>query len=431
MLLSGCSAVSFTVDGLLNAPKLTEEQSEIHQALISAVGGSITLKYPKNGENRSAYVIANIDEEPDNEAIVFYEYNSGGDGDDGLRVNLLDKDADGNWYSVKELAGAGTDVDRVIISPMGDYNHIEVLVGYQTITSDDKTLEVYSYRDGDFKRVGLDTYSILETLDINADGYNELITIERVTNTETGAVTAKASLLNMEDGEIVKEDGIEMCQSTVSYVASETGYLNGDHKAIFIDGLTADGNLQTEIVYYRYSGLQNPMQQSPDKLLPLCTRPAGYLSTDVDNDAIIEIPSTQPMTGYENAVADEMIYMTSWNVYEDFFNLKEKYRGYYSLSDGYFFAFPNRWKDLVTVKKDSETGEMVFYKYDGDINSPMTEIMRVAVSAKNKSDGYISDGYTVIDSKGQLDYLAKLPSDKREQLILTIDEVKNNFYIID
>ena len=85
----------------------------------------------------------------------------------------------------------------------------------------------------------------------------------------------------------------------------------------------------------------------------------------------------------------------------------------------------------MTVKKDSETGEMVFYKYDGDINSPMTEIMRVAVSAKNKSDGYISDGYTVIDSKGQLDYLAKLPSDKREQLILTIDEVKNNFYIMD
>lgn len=431
LVLSGCSAISFTVDSLLNAPKLTEEQSEIHQALIASVGSNITLKYPKNGDNRSAYVIANVDGEPDNEAIVFYEYNSGGDGDDGLRVTLLDKDEEGGWYAVKELAGAGTDIDRVIISPMGGSNRPEILVGYQTITSDDKTLEIYSYKDGDFKRVGLDTYSVLETLDINSDGYNELITIERVTNPETGAVTAKASLLDMKNGEIVKDDGIDMCQSTVSYSSSKVGLLNKQHEAIFIDGLNAEGNMQTEIVYYRYSSLQNPMQQSSDKLLPLCTRPAGYLSADVDGDGIIEIPSTQAMTGYENAVTDEMVYMTSWNIYEDFFNLTEKYRGYYSISDGYFFAFPNRWKDLVTVKKDSETGEIVFYKYDGDINSSMTEVMRIAVAAKNQSDAFANDGYLLIDNKGQLEYFVKLPNDKREQLILTIDEVKNNFYILD
>ncbi len=431
LALSGCSAVSFTVDGLLNAPKLTEEQSEIHQALIASVGSNITLKYPKSGENRSAYVIANIDKEPDNEALVFYEYNSGDIGDNGLRVNVLDKDENGNWYSVKELAGAGTDVDRVIISPMGDYNQIDVLVGYQTITSEDRTLEIYSYRDGDFNRVGLDTYSVLETLDINSDGYNELITIERSTNAETGAVTAQASLLYVDGGEIVKEDVIDMCSNVVSYASSVTGLLNKEHEAIFVDGINADGNLQTEIVYYRYASLQNPMQISSDKLLPRCTRPVGYYSADIDGDGIVEIPYTQPMTGYENAISDEMVYLTSWNVYEDFFSLNEKYRGYYALSDGYFLSFPNRWRDLVTVKRDTDTGEMVFYKYGGDINSTMEEVMRIAVSSKNMSDDYINDGYTVIDSKGQLDYLVKLPADKREQLILTIDEVQNNFYIVE
>lgn len=429
-VMSGCSAVSFTVDGLLNAPKLTEEQSEIHQALIAAVGSNITLKYPKNGENRSAYVIADIDGEEGDEAIVFYEYGSGGNGD-GLRVNLLDKDEKGKWYSVKELAGAGTDVDRVIISPMGDYNRTSVLVGYQTITSEDKTLEVYSYSGGDFKRVGLNTYSVLETLDINSDRYNELIAIERTTNTETGAVSAAASMLDMKDGELVKGDAIEMCTGVVSYEASLTGLLNPEHEAIFIDGMNAEGMMQTEVVYYRYSGLQNPMQQSPEKLLPLCTRPAGYFSADMDGDGVVEIPGTQAMTGYENAVAEEMVYMTTWNVYEDFFNLAEKYRGYYSISDGYFFAFPNRWKDKVTVKRDPDTDELVFYKYDGDINSSMGEIMRIAVSAKSKSGAFSDDGYSLIDSKGQLDYLVKLPADRREQLILTIDEVKNNFYIID
>ena len=65
--MTGCSALNFSVEGLINAPKLTSEQSEIHQALIESVGSNITLKYPKNGEYRSAYVIANIDDEPTDE----------------------------------------------------------------------------------------------------------------------------------------------------------------------------------------------------------------------------------------------------------------------------------------------------------------------------------------------------------------------------
>ena len=189
--------------------------------------------------------------------------------------------------------------------------------------------------------------------------------------------------------------------------------------------------MQTEIVYYRYSTLQNPMQLSQQKLLPLCTRPAGYYSTDVDGDGIVEIPSARPMTGYEDAIIDEMVYMTTWNIYEDFFDLTEKFHGYYSISNGYFFAFPARWNDEVTVKREPDTSELVFYRYEGDINASNTEIMRIAAVDRREGQGYVDDGYRLIANKGQLDYYAKLPEDKREPLILTIDEVRNNFYIVD
>lgn len=431
LFLSGCSAINFTVDGLLGAPKLTSEQSDIHQALIESVGSNITLKYPKNGSNRSAYVIANLDDEAGDEALVFYQYNSNSTDDNGLRVNILDKNNDGQWYSVKELAGAGTDIDQVILSAMGTDNHIDVLVGYQSLSNDDKTLEIYRYDGKDFKRVGMDTYSVLDAADINSDSYNEIITIQKITNADTGEVSAKAYLLKLEGGKITKDEGIDMCPDITSYVSSVKGYLNDEHYGIFVDGLNADGNLQTEIIYYRYSKLQNPMQMRSEKLIPMCTRPAGYLSADMDGDGIVEIPSVSPMTGYENAVEDEVVYTTTWSTYEDFYELKEKYKGYYSISDGYFFAFPKRWKNQVTVKKDTDTGELVFFKYTGDINSNMDEIMRIAVSSKNESKEYTDDGYEIIDSKGQLDYFVKLPADKREQLILTVDEVENNFYIVD
>ena len=57
--------------------------------------------------------------------------------------------------------------------------------------------------------------------------------------------------------------------------------------------------------------------------------------------------------------------------------------------------------------------------------------MRIGLSPKAKTERYVSDGYQVIGSKGQLDYVVKLPLDKREKLIPTIDEVTNNLYITD
>lgn len=85
----------------------------------------------------------------------------------------------------------------------------------------------------------------------------------------------------------------------------------------------------------------------------------------------------------------------------------------------------------MTVKREADTSELVFYKYEGDINASNTEIMRIAAVARRDSQEYVDDGYRLIANKGQLDYYVKLPEDTREPLILTIDEVKNNFYIVD
>lgn len=430
LFLTGCSALNFTVEGLVDAPKLTEQQSEIHQALIESVGSNITLKYPRNGDHRSAYVIANIDDEPDDEAIVFYEYKDNVK-DNGMRINVLDTDEDGKWHSVKELHGAGTDIDKVMISSFGNSSSKRVVVGYQNPATDDKTLEIYSYSGSTFEKVGTDTYSVLEMMDINADGSNDLVVVQKSVNAETEKVTAKASLLVVDKGELKREQTIDMCDNVSSYVRATKGMLEGGRSAIYIDSLNSEGFVQTELVYYRYSTLQNPIQQRKEKLLSSTTRPIGYYCTDVDGDTIAEIPSTKPMLGYENAVADEMLYTTTWSVYKDFYTLEEKYTGYYSIQNGFFLAFPKRWEGKVTVRRDNDTGDVVCYKYSGNINTSTTELVRFCSVTKNNAKEKLDKGYEVVDQRGQLQYLVKFPAHAEDQLVLTIDEVKNNFYIID
>ncbi len=425
VLLSGCSGMNFSIDDLLAAPKLTEEQTQIHEALISAVGRGITLKYPRNGTNRSAYVVADFDDEPTEEALVFYEYSSAEN--DGIRVNLLDKNADGDWYSVKELAGAGTEIDQVIISPMGHAGEMDILVGYQN-PAGENNLEIYTYSSDGFVRIGTDSYSLLEAIDINSDGSDELITVQRTADAETGIISSRAYLLTVSDNEITKDDGIDLCDDVQSFVRAYSGRLSGGDPAVYIDELDSGGMLRTEIIFYRYSGLQDPVRQRYEKMLPLCTRPAGYFCADIDGDGVYEIPSTKPMLGYENAVAEEQLYRTTWSEYRDFYELAPKLSGYYNVTEGYMMSFPSRWNDDVTVKPDPETLETVFYKYAGDINAQMTELMRIKTVTKNESEEFLHDGYSLIASRGQIDYLVKLPTNMREQMILTFDEVQNNFY---
>ena len=96
--MTGCSAVNFGVDGLIIAPKLTKQQSEIHEALIQSVGSDITYEY--NGQGKK----------------------------EGLWVNILDKNDEDEWVSVTEIAGAGSEIFKVIISPMGNSNENNVIV---------------------------------------------------------------------------------------------------------------------------------------------------------------------------------------------------------------------------------------------------------------------------------------------------------------
>ena len=96
LLLSGCS-ISINIDTMLTPPKLSGEQEQIYQALQEAAGADIRLRYPKSGSYLSAFIVADIDNDAGEEAIVFYEKNSLPSG--GLRINILDK-INGQWQSI-------------------------------------------------------------------------------------------------------------------------------------------------------------------------------------------------------------------------------------------------------------------------------------------------------------------------------------------
>ena len=96
-----------------------------------------TLKYPISGENRSAYILCNLDDESSNEAVVFYQLT----GTDTIRMNILDQNDQGEWESVYDMAGAGDDIYTVDLATISTLDRNDLIISSDLPTQHQAVVE--------------------------------------------------------------------------------------------------------------------------------------------------------------------------------------------------------------------------------------------------------------------------------------------------
>ncbi len=421
--LSGCSS-SASVDMLLTPPKLSEEQSAVYDALIKSVGKDIRLQYPRSGDYRSAFIFADIDDEPDSEAIVFYEKTGEIRNSANIRVNVIDR-RDGKWTSVYDHAGMGTEIDRIMFAQLGGRENTSIIVGY-TLLSGEKSVRVYGYYNGVLATEYSDDYSTMFVTDLERDEKDELVLI-RPNNQMKKASVGLVSVGN--EGKITETTNVALNEGTTDFVNIASGYVGTGTPAIFIDGLSG-GRLTTEIIYPVNGQLRNPLYLGESAMIEQTRRQAGYPCTDIDFDGIIEIPTLSFFPGYTETTPGIRLYSVEWNILDNY-SITKKYSSYYNIADGYCFILPSRWDGgVVTAKPDSVTGEIVFYKYRIDLNNSTTELMRIAAVTEAETPALLDEGYMLVKSNNNTNYLVKCPDISDEPLILTGTEISNSFRLM-
>lgn len=423
VFMAGCS-FGGSVDSLLSPPKLSEEQNAVYDALIRSAGKDIRLKYPRSGEYRSAFVFANIDSEPDREAIVFYEKTGETEGGGNVRINIIDRRG-GKWTSVYDHAGAGTGIDRIFFSELGGSGRQSVIIGY-TLLSGERSVQVYDYEDGLLTSKYSDTYSTMFTADLERDGKNELILIRPGNQMKK----ASASLVSIdpESGEALETSGVALDESATEFVSVAAGYVGKETPAVFIDGLSG-GQLTTEIIYSVDGQLRNPLYLGESGLIEKTRRPAGYTCTDIDLDGVIEIPTLSLFPGYSEDSSGTKLYSADWNIFDNY-SITKKYSSFYNIGEGYCFILPSRWDGVVTAKRDSATGEVVFCKFRTDLLNSTVELLRIAVASEEETGALLEEGYMVLKSNNKTNYLVKCPDIEDEPLVLTGTEISNSLYLM-
>ncbi|MCD8345875.1 MAG: hypothetical protein LUC38_07985 [Oscillospiraceae bacterium] len=425
LMLTGCEAFTFSVDELLSAPSISDDQAALKQALYDNVGHSVTLAYPQSGEYRSAFVIADLDGDDNDEALVFYTSSSAtasGTGEN-VRVAVFDKDESGDWHAMYEVAGGGSSVDTVIVTDYGDVT--DIVIGYGTSVHDESTVSIYRYENGILRSTYDGWYTTMISADIDLCGTDEIVLFKK-----SGTVVSVGVIKSSDGLSYVTSE--RTLTSSVSAISNYTsGLLYGETGALFIDVTDEDGYLLTEVVYLEGDTL-TCLSSVDSELLWVTERTGGYLSMDYDNDGIVEIPTLGLFSGYSAGSGAE--YMVNWLSYsqdENAFTTESS--AYYSLSDSYIFKLPSRWTNFVSVIRDSDTGEITFVEYDrtADSLSDMTKLLSIISVSSRNAQTYLDDGYTLVTESGSISYLYKKLADDDEPLLLTPNEISDNLYITE
>ena len=204
------------------------------------------------------------------------------------------------------------------------------------------------------------------------------------------------------------------------------GTLSDGTTGIYIDGATGPSSLQTEILHVQSDTLAYVLADGDT--VAKTNRSVGYLSMDLDGDGVVEIPVQEPFPGYA-ADASEQVRLTRWlSVSGE--QLTEKERGYFSLNDGCVFLLPLSWYDTVTAVNDTLTGDIVFCRYDGEINDHMTELLRYSVAQNTESqEERETEGYRLLHTRGKASYYMK-PAETDDSLAQPWQELMVRFSFV-
>lgn len=441
-MLCGCSAGFFSGD-LLTSPRLSDEQTEIYNAL-TASAGRVDLRYPHTGEYRSAFVIHNIDDEPTDEAIVFYEQSktdaakepaTEGTAVGNLRISFLDKDEDGNWKATYELPAAGTEIESVAFSKLGSDKE-KLLISYSVLGSSDKIMSVIDYKDGIAKQlgsVGYSSYIFLNGLDDNGSEY--LACFNHDGTKKSGNMTVYSCNGNGDFGMAFPVNSFGEGVTEFDKISTAQCLILGKKKpCITIDYLTAENQYNTAVLYYKgnsFATADTIVMNSEN--INYSRRTNGYTpkvqSQDIDGDGIVDVPATSALPGYENLTFPEQLNAVRW-YRQDCSKIELTAYTFVEPGRNYMLIFPGRWVGMVTATLNESENSVTFWKHEGNLKEneyallTIKTVLKSDTSSQSEPDVLLAnrDGFRLFSDDSEKTIYYK--SIMYERLSLTDDEIE-------
>ena len=189
-----------------------------------------------------------------------------------------------------------------------------------------------------------DSYEELVLGDLDGDGKSEVVLLK--INREE--FSAKAQVFKHSDKSMKLLDEIPT-EYVNGYIKTFIGQVTQDKIGLLLDsGVGAHSGL-TELLLLENGKLKKVSFGEEDDNLAF--KPYMTCSEDIDGDGILEISTLRPVAGYEDASMAGTVWVTVWYKWDGASDLVQVEEGYANYEDGYYFRFPAKWGQEITIDR--------------------------------------------------------------------------------
>lgn len=338
-VLAGCDftvSLGGNAEELLRAPQPTQLQSAVQKALVSHLGETPQMKYPRGGEELSPIVLRDLDGDGTDEAIAFFTAERSGQ---NVCMAVLEQAGD-SWEVVCESEGLSTEVSQVQTVSLRE-DAAQLVVGYANSNLTDKYLTIYSYGGGQLVMEYQQACEAFLIADLNSDGASEVYLAQS---------TAQAGLLTLEAvrdmaGSLQSVQTVQLNSSFLHCTALlETR--SGRAQGIVVSGQLASGGTAQQVLRmtggqllsWPVSGGEVVTERTmglPDALGPRITASGTVLLAHVEARA-------------DTATTTRRYYFVEWDDYLAAEPAREY--GVADVATGYYLRLPSGWRDAVALQ---------------------------------------------------------------------------------
>ncbi len=438
VLLTGCSNFGMNAEDLMRPPKLSAEQQNIYSALSAAIGEEILLKYPQEGEFRSAFIMNDIDYDGEEEALVFYTTAAGGN----VRLNILDRRGD-KWYSMYDGVGLGPEVTSISFPYITRNDRNNIVVSFDLLSRKQKKLCVYSFKDSKLIEEFSADYTDCIIQDFDGDNRAELFLLYKVYDLQIAKASLVDTLFNI--GPLTVMNEIDLSPEVSEYVKlsvehrveeGKEGAAVKEYYNICIDGRSSGGSYYTEVVGISNNTLTNRLDQFAMKAT---LRSTALMTQDRNHDGIMDIPAGIAIQNWSIASEESPVKLIQWYNYIDDALLPTTHTLIHE-TFGFSLDYPPSWNGTnISVKEQSDGFEWRIYEFDAhladqdgyDEKGVGPELLRIRVYQNNDYfDNTSAEGYSRIGGNEEYVYYARLPETEvsAENMQIGWDELVSLFH---
>ena len=352
LLFTGCAMQ--TVEEMYALPRRSEEFNEMQSAIDTAMYG-MTYASPQSGENQQTVQMADLDGDGVDEILVFAK----GATEKPLQVLIFTQQENGRVRTMETIGSNGLAFEQVEYVNFDNQPGLELVVGIRVADQVQRSVAVYTFRNGDAELMLMNGYSKFVTCDLDENGCSELMVL-RPGEQETQWGTAV--LYHFAKGQIERSAEMSLSETPENIHRIMQGKLENGIPAIFVASAVGQDAVVTDVLTVKNNQLINLAFSSDVNTSVKTLRNYYVYAEDIDEDGVVEIPSMITMKPISHWDHEEEKNLLRWYSFDDNGWEYDKLFTFHNYVGGWYLELNSSWASRITVEQNG--GVYAFYLWD-------------------------------------------------------------------